>query len=136
VRSKSTLVMLLSAIVILVLGFAVAVYAADGVPWADLEIEVGGGIVLYWLGIQMAIVQALKSIEINGKRIVEGKTRTLLANAVIGGIGLVLAAVIAGTPFWPALVSAITATLASVGLWEHVEGAVGKSPGKNSPASM
>lgn len=131
---KTVLVVLLTAIVVLVMGLAVAVFASDGeVPWADLKIEVGG-VVLYWLGIQTAIVQALKSVEINGRRIVEGKTRTLLANAVVGGIGLILASVIAGTPFLQALMAAVAATLASVGLWEHVgDAVVGKSSEKNAP---
>lgn len=132
-RKKSVLVTLLVAVVLMVMGFAVAVYAAEGTPpWADLEIHIGG-VVLMWAGVQTALVQLLKSIEINGRRIVEGKGRILLANAIIGGIGLILSATMAGTPLPQALLSALAAVLASVGLWEHVGDVAGKSSAKNVP---
>ena len=127
-----TLVLVVLAVVAM---FAVAALAAEGEgdPWEGLIVTFGG-ITIAWATAQMGLLQLLKGIKIGDKPLLGNSGLIWLANAVLGVLGMVLAATQAGTPWLGALVQAIIAVFAASGEFEFLKKTTG-APGNSSEPS-
>lgn len=123
-----TMTVLLLAVFVLALG-ATVVLAADGteMPWDDLEITIGG-VVLLWAGIVAGLIEIGKHIRIGGTPLLGTPGKIWAANLILGGIGVFVYELSRGTDVIPALLAAGAAVLAASGIFEGVKTAVGKSP--------
>ena len=105
-----------------VFGAAVWAFAAEGepgTPWDDVVISFGA-VTLAWASAQMGIVQILKAVRIGDKPLLGSAGMVWLANAILGVIGLTIAATQAGVPTVAALIQAIIAVFAASGEYEFL----------------
>lgn len=101
-------------------------------PWDNVMVPIGG-VALAWGGVTAGLVQLLKSIEWNGRRLLNTSGRIWAANMLIGGTGMFIAAMQNGANPWSALIYAVQAILTASGAFEFVKHAVSKgSSGKEA----
>jgi len=94
--------------------------ASEGDPWDDLLVTFGG-ITIAWASAQMGLLQLLKGIKIGDKPLLGNSGLVWLANAMLGVLGMVLAATQAGVPWLSALIQAIIAVFAASGEFEALK---------------
>lgn len=112
-------------VVLAVLAVATAVVlAAEGAetddPWQGVLVTFGG-VTLAWSGVQMALLQLLKSIKIGDEPLLNSPGLIWLVNAMLGVVGLIIAATQGGTPFLAAAVQALIAVFAASGEFEALK---------------
>ena len=130
-----TIVLVVLAVLALVTTAALAANgeAENGDPWEGLVVTFGG-ITIAWASAQMGLLQLLKGIKIGDKPLLGSPGLIWLANAVLGVLGMVLAATQAGTPWPGALVQAIIAVFAASGEFEALK-RVGAVSGNSQTSS-
>lgn len=89
------------------------------VPWDDVYV-IFGGVTIAWASAQMGLLQVLKSIRIGDKLLLGSPGLIWLANAILGVIGMVIAATQAGIPTLAAVIQAVIAVFASSGQYEFM----------------
>ena len=129
-----TIVLVVLAMLALVTTAVLATEAVEnGDPWEGLVVTFGG-ITIAWASAQMGLLQLLKGIKIGDKPLLGSPGLIWLANAVLGVLGMVLAATQAGTPWPGALVQAIIAVFAASGEFEALK-RVGAVSGNSQTSS-
>lgn len=88
-------------------------------PWENVVVTFGG-ITLAWASAQMGLLQILKAIRIGDKPLLSNAATIWLANAVLGIIGMVIAATQAGVPVLAALIQAVIAVFTASGEYEFL----------------
>lgn len=112
-------------VVLAVLAVATAVVlAAEGAetddPWQGVLVTFGG-VTLAWSGVQMALLQLLKSIKIGDEPLLNSSGLIWLVNAMLGAVGLIIAATQGGTPLLVAAIQALIAVFAASGEFEALK---------------
>lgn len=129
-----TIVLVVLTVLALMTTAALAAEAVEnGDPWEGLVVTFGG-VTIVWATAQMGLLQVLKGIKIGDKPLLGNSGMIWLANAVLGVLGMVLAATQAGTPWPGALVQAIIAVFAASGEFEALK-RVGAVSGNSQTSS-
>src|SRR5690554_6446706 len=129
---RNVSVVLLALVAVLVLSLAVLA-AAEGteMPWDDLEIAIGG-VVLLWGGIVAGLIEIGKHVRVGSTVLLGTPQRIWMANLLLGGAGVLIYELLQGTSFLSALLAAAAAVLTASGIFEGIKtaasSAVGKSP--------
>jgi|GEM_PF-3219713 len=113
------------------------VLAAEGEaddPWQGVLVTFGG-VTLAWSGVQMALLQLLKSIKVGDEPLLNNSGLIWLVNAMLGVVGLIIAATQGGTPLLAAAVQALIAVFAASGEFEALKKAGVVSSGNSQSSS-
>lgn len=124
---------------VFVFGLSVVALAQEGeVPWEDLEITIGG-VVLVWAGIVAAVVEIGKHVYFGDEPLLNTPAKIWGANLGLGGLGIFIYQTMGGASVLEALLAALTAVIAASGVFEGVKTITGKSQkssgeGEKSPS--
>jgi hypothetical protein len=121
-RNRKGIVYVLVVLAVLALVATVAL-AAEGEaddPWQGVLVTFGG-VTLAWSGVQMALLQLLKSIKVGDEPLLNSSGLIWLVNAMLGVVGLIIAATQGGTPLLVAAIQALIAVFAASGEFEALK---------------
>lgn len=116
-----TMRVLLLAVFVLALGATVVLAAdGDGLPWDELEIAIGG-VVLLWGGIVAGLIEIGKHVRVGSTVLLGTPQRIWMANLLLGGAGVLIYELLQGTSFLSALLAAAAAVLTASGIFEGIK---------------
>lgn len=120
----------LSASLLLLVSVAALASTGDSMPWDNLEITIGP-IVLVWGVVVSGLIQVLKGVRVgNPPRPLLATPQSIwLANVALGGVGVLVYELVNGAQLLQAILNAITAIVAAVGVFEGAKTAAGKENG-------
>jgi hypothetical protein len=122
-RNRKGIVYVLVVLAVLALVATVALAAEaveNGDPWEGVLVTFGG-VTLAWSGVQMALLQLLKSIKVGDEPLLNSSGLIWLVNAMLGAVGLIIAATQGGTPLLVAAIQALIAVFAASGEFEALK---------------
>lgn len=105
------------AVVFVLAVAAIALAAAEPLPWGGLEIAIGP-VVLLWGGVVAAVVELLKHVYFGDRSLLDTPGKIWAANLLLGGVGVFVYELVNGADVLAALLAAGAAVVAASGIFE------------------